>query len=405
MRVLSVILLVIIIGVCSQSETMAQDTSKIRQENLQFYQQREMPASQDVKANLQNLREQIQTNNYSFQVGYTKAMEYTIEQITGLVEPPDLNEQIIKQNKIAEQLLQEEMKEEMKSVTLGTCSGSASSFDWRTDNGTTPVRDQGACGSCWAFATCGAYEGNYRIINSQSRDCSEQQILDCNPSGYSCLGGWWVFQYFIDNGVTTESNYPYTHIKGTCNTSVTVPYKAVAWGYVGSSAGVPSTKLIKHALCQYGPLSVAVLVTPLFQAYTSGVLNEAANAWTASTSYTVNDLVKPANNQFYVCISSGTTGTVEPPWPLPSSSNPNPTVNEGSVTWRCLGKVNHGVTLIGWDDATGAWLIKNSWGTGWGDTCGLGTERGYMWISYNCDNIGYGAAWVQAVKSSTNCCN
>ncbi len=63
---------------------------------------------------------------------------------------------------------------------------------------------------------------------------------------------------------------------------------------------------------------------------------------------------------------------------------------------KLIGKVNHGVTLVGWDDNKSAWLIKNSWGTGWGSTCDYGTERGYMWISYNSNSIGYAAAWVKA---------
>ena len=68
-----------------------------------------------------------------------------------------------------------------------------------------------------------------------------------------------------------------------------------------------------------------------------------------------------------------------------------------------LSTVNHGVTLIGWDDSKvagdrkGAWLIKNSWGTGWGTAAG-GPERGYMWIAYGSNNIGYGAAWGIAAK-------
>lgn len=58
--------------------------------------------------------------------------------------------------------------------------------------------------------------------------------------------------------------------------------------------------------------------------------------------------------------------------------------------------INHGVTIIGWDDSKHAWLIKNSWGTLWGDTGGYGTERGYMWIDYNTNNIGIATAWVDA---------
>jgi len=386
-RILSVILLIILLGGCAQKEPMDQDQiMQIQQENVTFYQERETIASQEVQTELQSMRELVQTKNYSFEIGYTSAMEYTIEEITGLVVPPDLDEQIMKQNERAEKI-------QAESVALGTCSATASDFDWRRDNGTTAVRDQMACGSCWAFANCGAYEGNYRLINSKACDISEQHLLDCNPYGYSCSGGWWVFQFFVDNGVASEADYPYTGVKGSCNDAVAVPYKAVEWGYVGSSSGVPSTSLIKQALCEHGPLSVAVLVTPLFQAYTSGVLDEPANAWTPLTGHVVNDLVKPANGRFYVCVSSGITGVAQPSWPL----NTGASVTDGSVTWRCLGIVNHGVTLIGWDDSKNAWLIKNSWNTGWGDVCGYGTERGYMWIAYDCDNIGFAAAWVQAV--------
>jgi hypothetical protein len=95
---------------------------------------------------------------------------------------------------------------------------------------------------------------------------------------------------------------------------------------------------LKDALCKFGPLAVTVLATDAFQAYTGGdIFNECAS-----------------------------------------------------------GDINHAVTLIGWDDDKQAWLIKNSWGTGWGDTCGYGSERGYMWIAYGCNKIGAYAAWVYA---------
>jgi len=87
---------------------------------------------------------------------------------------------------------------------------------------------------------------------------------------------------------------------------------------------------LKKALCEYGPLAVAVAATPVFKAYKSGVFNENSNAG-----------------------------------------------------------INHGVTLVGWDDSKEAWRIKNSWGTGWG-------EKGFMWIAYGCNQIGYAASWVQA---------
>ena len=221
--------------------------------------------------------------------------------------PPDLDEQIGKQNAQVQQLMGKQAL-----TAIGTCTTSTGSYDWRAHNGTTPVRNQMACGSCWDFASVGAFEGNYRLKNNIAIDCSEQQILDCNPQGYNCVGGWWIHQYLIDTGVTNETTYPYTGVKGTCNNSFTKQYKAASWGYIGGSASVPSVASIKQGLCEHGPLSIAVLVTPLFQAYTNGVFNETAGAWTASTNHSYGDLVKPANGNIYACIAAGKTGTTQP---------------------------------------------------------------------------------------------
>jgi hypothetical protein len=66
------------------------------------------------------------------------------------------------------------------------------------------------------------------------------------------------------------------------------------------------------------------------------------------------------------------------------------------------GNINHAITLIGWDDSKQAWLIKNSWGTGWGSTCEYGTERGYMWIGYDSNKVGFNAAFVRAQQLAIN---
>lgn len=289
------------------------------------YQQRELAAPPIIKSQLQSLREQSIKKDWTFEVGYTTAMDYSIGEITGLVVPEDFLKKATKQNKTA----QERVSVKTATEVTGQCSASASSFDWRNHNGCTPVRDQGACGSCWAFATHGAFEGSFGIINHQLIDSSEQDTLDCSGSG-SCSGGWWAHQYLIDKGSAKESSYPYKAQDGSCKSNIDRPYQSVTWGYVSSNEPVPNVNALKSALCKYGPLSVAVRVTSAFQAYTSGVFNE--------------------NDQ---------------------------------------GNVNHGVTLVGWDDSKDAWLIKNSWGTGWG-------MSGYMWISYGSNKIGYGAAWCQA---------
>jgi hypothetical protein len=112
---------------------------------------------------------------------------------------------------------------------------------------------------------------------------------------------------------------------------------------VSDTGGIPSVADMKDALCTYGPVAVAVTVTPAFQMYNSGVFDEDDS-----------------------------------------------------------GNVNHGITVIGWDDSkthalgSGAWLIKNSWGTHWGETGGYGADRGYMWIAYGSNQVGFGAAWAEA---------
>ena len=199
----------------------------------------------------------------------------------------------------------------------------------------TGVRDQGTCGSCWAFATIGAFEGSYLIRNYQEIDASEQQIVSCSGGG-SCRGGMYGFDYLVNHGDAKESDIPYGNSNGNCNTGVASPYRAYTWGYlpgVSGGWGIPTASALKQYLCVHGPLYVAVRATPALQAYTEGVFNE----------------------------------------------------HDTRIT-------NHAVTLCGWDDAKGAWLIKNSWGTDWG-------MNGYVWIAYGANSIGDGAAWVDARTS------
>lgn len=264
------------------------------------YESRESQAPPEVRAGLKALRADAVEKGWTFEVGYTTAMDYPIEQITGLTPPADWLEQARQQNARAAQLM------EPLPDALGACSPTSTVFNWSDEGRVTPVRDQKSCGSCWAFATHGAFEGSYGVLNHSLVDTSEQQTLDCSGAG-SCSGGWWAFQYLIDTGSAKEADYPYVATKGTCK-SVAPAYKATAWGYVDPNTQIPSIAAIKAALCKYGPLAAAVAVTPAFQAYKSGVFNEV------------------------------------------SSTN-----------------INHGVLLVGWDDSKKAWRIKNSWGTAWGD--------------------------------------
>ncbi len=300
------------------------------------YHNRELRASKRIRSRLQQLRKLAEARKWGFSVGYTSAMDYDLPKITGIRLPQNVVQLVKQQNTRATTFLQGVTP---KISAPADCSAGAASFDWRKFNGVTPVRDQGACGSCWAFGTISAFEAGWRITNGEAIDTSEQDVLDCSRAG-SCSGGWWAFDYLIDDGVATEASYPYRAKQGRCSDSAARPFRAATWGYVdvGDVSDRAHVGKLKEALCRYGPLAVTVLATDAFQAYTGDVFNECAS-----------------------------------------------------------GEINHAVTLIGWDDNKQAWLIKNSWGTGWGDSCGYGSERGYMWIAYGCNKIGAYAAWVYAL--------
>ncbi|HOX45113.1 MAG TPA: C1 family peptidase [Myxococcota bacterium] len=214
--------------------------------------------------------------------------------------------------------------------------GLPASFSWCDQGACSPVRDQGSCGSCWAFATAAPMESAILIHNGLSKDLAEQYLVSCNASGWGCGGGWWGHDYHTDlmvsgeaaAGAVLEADFPYTATDQACNPPHPKTDKLQSWSYVGDASSVPSTDQLKQAIFEHGPISVAVCVNGEFQSYAGGIF----------------------------------TG--------PS----------------CTG-VNHGVTLVGWDDAQGAWIMKNSWGASWG-------EQGYMRIGYGVSQIGYAAAYV-----------
>jgi C1A family cysteine protease len=257
---------------------------------------------------LEEMRAEIAANGWDFTVGHNPAMQYTIEQLC------NMNPELANLNFDIEAAGREDVSRTMALPTyyLGWCTG---------------IRNQGSCGSCWAFGTTGAVEGAFGKQAGLTKDLSEQQLLDCNSYGYSCSGGWWAFGPTYSPGLTNESNYPYVAYKKTC--TVTSPYYPIyAAYYVYCSSCVPPTTNIKNAIYTYGNVAAAVYVNSAFQAYTGGTFASCANY-----------------------------------------------------------SVNHAIVLCGWDDSRGAWRLKNSWGTGWG-------EGGYMWIKYGCSKVGYAAVYA-----------
>ena len=225
----------------------------------------------------------------------------------------------------------------------------AANYDSRSLGIVPTVRDQGGCGSCWAFGTVGAMEIATKL-GGQATDLSEQFLVSCNKDGYSCSGGWFVNKYHYDTlaygqsavGAVLETDKPYTASNGSCSAAYAHPYQASETRYITDQWSIPSTDQIKNAILTYGAAAVTVCVDNGWYSYTGGIYSPTYNA--------------------------------------------------------CGGGVNHAVVLVGWDDTSGTWILRNSWGSTWG-------EGGYMRIKYDpagsTSKVGYGANVARYGKSSS----
>lgn len=207
-----------------------------------------------------------------------------------------------------------------------------SSYDWRTSAALSPIRNQGNCGSCWAFSTAATFEDSISIKDHQSRDISEQHLVSCDKHGWNCDGGFWAFDMYEEAGAVYESDMRYSGTNGSCPANLPRHEKATNWAYVGTPIGAaPAVADLKRAIVEFGPISVGLNATMSLQMYSGGIFSKCVPT-------TVNDL-------------------------------------------------NHAVNIVGWDDAGGYWIMRNSWGSSWGD-------KGYMKIKYGCNGIGSAASYV-----------
>jgi hypothetical protein len=278
------------------------------------------------KADIEILREQGEIEGWTFTVGENPATGYSLDQLCGLVVPENW----------------------WVGAKFNPCTPTKSLpdvFSWCDSGGCTPVKNQGSCGSCWAFGTMGPLECNIKLKDGITVDLSEQWLVSCNTDGWGCGGGWWAHDYHQwktdpcgGTGAVMEDDFPYVASDVPCDCPYPHEYLIEDWAFVGNEYSIPSVSSIKQAILDYGPISVAVHANSAMQAYTGGIFNGCAN-----------------------------------------------------------GDINHAVTLVGWDDTQGTdgvWIMRNSWGPGWG-------EGGYMRIPYDCSYIGYAACYIEYAGTAT----
>jgi hypothetical protein len=148
--------------------------------------------------------------------------------------------------------------------------GLPSSYDLRPQ--LTPVKNQGSCGSCWAFATVGVLEGLLKMRSGATTDLSEQFLVSCNRDNWSCDGGWFAHDYHKDKlaqlqsdpGAVVEADMPYTATNGTCVPISSHPYSVSAWSYVNPNVPIPSVEEIKQAILNHGPVAAGVCAGDAF---------------------------------------------------------------------------------------------------------------------------------------------
>merc|ERR1712127_679345 len=126
----------------------------------------------------------------------------------------------------------------------------AASVDWSTKGAVTPVKDQGQCGSCWAFSTTGGMEGAWQIASGSLTSMSEQQLVDCSTQNAGCNGGSMelAFNQAGTTNVATKSSYPYKGRDGSCKSSDTTAIPR--GGVTGYKSVGQSSNSLKSALRQ-----------------------------------------------------------------------------------------------------------------------------------------------------------
>jgi len=276
---------------------------------------------------LENIRSKIEQNEFNFTVDHNWVYDMT----------PEEKEKFFSRKKGTKYFLPARKK--LKSLSSETLP---ESFDWRNVNGKSyigDVRNQSDCGSCYAFGAASAAEGVYNYANGLTdencADFSEAYIMWCLGSygDYGdhfsgCDGADYEYaelEALTKNGILLESEFPYQiYDPGSCPYSAAPDITLDSWGRTDCN----DIDAMKSAIMTYGVMDAAVYVTDAFTAYAGGVFEDDNNS----------------------CPECEYTNS------------------------------NHAIALVGWNDNgdaenSGYWILRNSWGSSWG-------ENGYMRIKY-----------------------
>ena len=147
-----------------------------------------------------------------------------------------------------------------------------SSIDWRARGIVTNVKNQGMCGSCWAFSTTGTLEGQHALSSGNLDSLSEQNLVDCSSSNYGCSGGWpsIAMQYIKKKGIDSESSYQYAGIDESCEYN-----RSNVESFLNDVVLVESGNMssLYDAIGTVGPISIAIDAEDDFQFYKAGIYN------------------------------------------------------------------------------------------------------------------------------------
>jgi cathepsin F len=245
---------------------------------------------------------QASSNHTSFEYGVTPFMDLTPEEFQATYL--NLNVNHLKKLKFLNP----------NKVLTAKGNETPAAWDWREHGAVTPIKNQGFCGSCWAFSSTGNLEGQYFLSTGKLQAFSEQQLVDCDKVDQGCNGGLMedAFRYLNTSGIMAEEDYKYTGSDDSCKFNQTLVRAQVTGHRFANSQNETD---IAQMLYENGPLAVAINANPL-QFYFWGVFD---------------------------------------PW----------------FNWVCDPEsLNHGVLLVGYGNngSKDYWIVKNSWGSWWGES-------------------------------------